>query len=349
MLMRLSRGSGAGGLAAPRPVQQAGGGIVRMRPLLTIGRADLRAALKKVGAVWHEDASNKTDDHFRNRVRRKVVPRLEQASPQNVFVGFAASRTQLQEDDDALESWVTERVGQPESGQPFDLSSLVSQSGALVRRAVQRWLLAEDLARFLSRAAVTEVIEAVRRSEAQQISAGNGQFIRTKNGCLWVERGIDSDGPDRNWKSVLLRAGETVVGPAGDRLDAKKIRLTPALRKRILAGEWSPATIVHLDPGADWNGSFVVRSWAKGDRYRPLGAPGRSTLQNLFVNRKIPKEQRKCLPVICKDDSSPLWVPGLPPSEDVSLQLTSKLVVQLTYAAPRAKLNRLTPQLSRNA
>jgi tRNA(Ile)-lysidine synthase len=192
MLMRLSRGSGAGGLAAPRPVQQAGGGIVRMRPLLTIGRADLRAALKEVGAVWREDASNKTDDYFRNRVRRKVVPRLKEASPQNVFVGFAASRTQLQEDDDALESLVTERVGQPESGQPFDLSSLVSQSGALVRRAVQRWLLAEDLARFLSRAAVTEVIEAVRRSEAQQISAGNGQFIRTKNGCLWVERGRDA-------------------------------------------------------------------------------------------------------------------------------------------------------------
>lgn len=349
MLMRLTRGSGAGGLAAPRPVQWVGRGQVRVRPLLTVGRGVLRGALRQVGATWREDASNQTNDYFRNRVRQTVVPKLEAASPQDVCAGFAASRARLQEDDEALENFVTERVGHPEPGRRFELGALVSGPPALLRRAIQRWLTVEDLSGHLSRAGVNAIFEAVVRSEDRRISAGTNRFVRTKDCSLRVEEGAGCVDPVHIWRPVRLTVGESVMGPSGDSLSAKEVQLTPRLRRRILRGEWSPAEVVFVDPGANWSGSFLVRSWEKGDRYRPLGAPGRSTLQNLFVNRKIPKEQRKCLPVICKDESSPLWVPGLPPAQDVSLQLASNLVVQLTYARPLAKLNRLTPQPSRNA
>ena len=52
LLMRLARGSGAGGLAAPRPVQVTSGDRWRLRPLLDLGREELREALVTVGASW---------------------------------------------------------------------------------------------------------------------------------------------------------------------------------------------------------------------------------------------------------------------------------------------------------
>ena len=74
MLMRLARGSGSAGMAAPRPVQMTAGDCWRLRPLLDIGRDPLREALAEVGARWREDGSNANGDYFRNRLRSVVVP-----------------------------------------------------------------------------------------------------------------------------------------------------------------------------------------------------------------------------------------------------------------------------------
>src|SRR5581483_7295648 len=52
MLMRLARGSGLGGLAAPRPVQAMPGGRVHLRPLLTLSKQAIAAHLRAAGAAW---------------------------------------------------------------------------------------------------------------------------------------------------------------------------------------------------------------------------------------------------------------------------------------------------------
>ena len=57
MLMRLARGSGTGGLSAPRPVARIGRRI-HLRPLLNLPKAKLLEALRTTGVDWREDGSN---------------------------------------------------------------------------------------------------------------------------------------------------------------------------------------------------------------------------------------------------------------------------------------------------
>ena len=68
MLMRLARGSGSAGLAAPRPRQAMSDGRFHLRPLLTLKKAKIVAALRAAGASWREDATNARGDFFRNRI-----------------------------------------------------------------------------------------------------------------------------------------------------------------------------------------------------------------------------------------------------------------------------------------
>jgi tRNA(Ile)-lysidine synthase len=81
-LLRLGRGSGVDGLAAmnPRaPFPIAGfGGVQLLRPLLDIGRAELRAYLSARGALWLEDPMNEDLRFARVRIR-KTLPALESA------------------------------------------------------------------------------------------------------------------------------------------------------------------------------------------------------------------------------------------------------------------------------
>jgi tRNA(Ile)-lysidine synthase len=75
-LMRVLRGSGPAGLARMPPVR----GIVR-RPLIGLSRADVVSYLEVRGIPWRTDASNGDNRFFRNRVRNRLVPFLEEHFP----------------------------------------------------------------------------------------------------------------------------------------------------------------------------------------------------------------------------------------------------------------------------
>ncbi|MDR0997771.1 MAG: tRNA lysidine(34) synthetase TilS [Treponema sp.] len=75
-LMRLLRGSGPAGLARMPPVR----GIVR-RPLIDLSRADVISYLEVRGIPWRIDSSNGDSRYFRNRVRNRLVPFLEEQFP----------------------------------------------------------------------------------------------------------------------------------------------------------------------------------------------------------------------------------------------------------------------------
>jgi len=62
-------------------------------------------------------------------------------------------------------------------------------------------------------------------------------------------------------------------------------------------------------------GPLIVRAWRAGDRMAPLGMGGHTrSLQDLFTDRKVPREERGRLPVVeCGGEIA--WVPGVATSE----------------------------------
>jgi len=143
LFMRLARGAGTAGLSAPRPVHpQSALGRTHLRPLLSIDKAELLAALRTAGARWREDASNESSAFLRNRIREEVVPAWRAAAEQgrDALAGLALSRDLLEEDADALDVWA-ERVMRidPRNG-GLALAPLRDLPRAVLRRVVHRWL-----------------------------------------------------------------------------------------------------------------------------------------------------------------------------------------------------------------
>lgn len=188
MLMRLARGSGAGGLAAPRPVQAMGGGRLRLRPLLTLKKAAIVAALKKAGATWREDDSNAGDDYFRNRVRRSVLPAWTKAAGRDALAGAALSRELLEEDDAALEAWVDQLRPVDRRGR-LDVGGLEGKPRAVVRRALHRWLLAVRPDTDLSRQGFAQLLRLVEEGRDSRFSLGARGFAVLKRGQLTYRLG----------------------------------------------------------------------------------------------------------------------------------------------------------------
>jgi tRNA(Ile)-lysidine synthase len=187
MLMRIARGSGTGGLAAPRPVQALPQGRVHLRPLLALKKDEIVSALRQAAVPWREDSTNAQETFFRNRIRRNVLPRWTDAAQRDAIAGAARSRFLLEEDDSALEAWLEEL--NPFSCQgKLSLEVLRGKPRALYRRALHRWLLGQPRAGEISRAGFDALLDAIVRGRPTRHSLGRQGFAVMDGRELWFER-----------------------------------------------------------------------------------------------------------------------------------------------------------------
>ena len=76
--------------------------------------------------------------------------------------------------------------------------------------------------------------------------------------------------------------------------------------------------------------ALEVRAWRPGDRMRPLGLGGTKSLQDLFTDRKIPREARHRLPVVVSNGEI-AWVPGVATGERFRVAPETSARVRLTW------------------
>jgi tRNA(Ile)-lysidine synthase len=76
VLMRVLRGAGPAGLAAMPPMRGR-----FLRPLLGVDRAEVLSFLREKNLSWREDSTNADTRFLRNRVRRALIPFLNESFP----------------------------------------------------------------------------------------------------------------------------------------------------------------------------------------------------------------------------------------------------------------------------
>jgi len=188
LLMRLARGSGTAGLAAPRPLQFMQAERVHVRPLLTLKKAEIVATLSGLGVDWREDFSNATTAYQRNRMRHAVLPEWTAASEgRDALAGAAWSRELLEEDDVALEAWVDAVSAISVDGKRLDVVKLHGLPRAVVRRSLHRWLVAQADTGDLSRQGFTLLLAAVERGTFTRFSLGRSGLAVIRKGVLTFE------------------------------------------------------------------------------------------------------------------------------------------------------------------
>ena len=176
MFMRLARGSGTAGLAAPRPVQVMSDSRIHLRPLLSFKKSELVAHLRGERLSWREDASNAQGDYLRNRMRADVLPAWQRANrDRDAVAGAALSRELLDEDDVALEQWLREIDPLTKTGE-LNLRRLSGRPRAIVRRALQQWLAINAAGKRFSRQAVSALLNDIVQRRATRHSLGSDGF-----------------------------------------------------------------------------------------------------------------------------------------------------------------------------
>jgi tRNA(Ile)-lysidine synthase len=102
-----------------------------------------------------------------------------------------------------------------------------------------------------------------------------------------------------------------------------------------LAGELAGADGMTAVVDADLVAGLNVRFRRRGDRFRPLGLAGRKTLQDYFVDRKVPRAERDGTPLVVDRDDRVVWVAGHAVSGDFRVTARTRAVVILKLRGER--------------
>ena len=341
MLLRLARGTGPrglGGMAVWQPASEGGPGL--LRPLLNCPREDIREWLRSEGESWREDPTNAADDVLRNRLRHHVLPALYEVLGDGARQGFLNTAALLRDEESRwlgpLVEAELERCRLAGKA-ALDTDRLRSLSPPLLRRVLlreaqqaglplsfQTQTLLENLAEFATRpdsgSATLDIgagFRATRVYGSFSIAPSEAEEAEGQTPQLWGQT-PKSEGqapvfqiapPESKGQTSKLEGQTPVSGvlPVGSRLcieAATGYKLTgrTGILDRPQTAYLSSSAI--SDPAA-----LFVRRILPGDRLQPVGAEGASKISDILVNRKLPRERRREVEVVCAGERV-VWLPG---------------------------------------
>lgn len=141
VLLNLTRGTGLLGLCGIPPVRELGAlGKLVIRPLLYITRGEVEEYLGSLGQEYVTDKTNLSEDYTRNKLRRRVLPELENINP-SVAAVIGRMTDNLRADSDFLETLADKALSEAREGRGWNALAVSALPQPIKARAVRKILL----------------------------------------------------------------------------------------------------------------------------------------------------------------------------------------------------------------
>lgn len=288
VLLNLLRGSGVDGLAAmpvERPIEASR--VRLLRPLLAVGRREIKAYARAQGLAWVEDESNLDTRHARNHLRHRVLPEIERRFPA-YRESLARAARHFAECAELLAELAAGDAAEAVTGQGLSLAKLTALSRPRAKNLLRAYLAREGLGRWPERRIEALLDQLMHADRDNRIEFRlDGETLRVWRG--WLQRV-----PGR---SGVSEAMATWRGEARLPFADGWLTFTPAHGEGVSLARLREAPV-------------TVRLRRGGEHLRPDCRRPRRTLKHLFQERAIPPWERERLPLLYAGNAL-AWVAGL--------------------------------------
>jgi tRNA(Ile)-lysidine synthase len=320
ILLNLLRGTGPEGLAgftahAPPLV----------RPLYNATRAQVIDYCRRHRLQPRQDSSNAKTDYLRNRTRAELLPYLRSYYNEKADLALLRAAELIFADNEVLEEMAGRILAEEGRFIADNEVTLLRELLMALPIALQRRALRQAIARVrghlqgvtyeLIQGALTALADSRRFSVTLPATEiGSATLVCNADGVtVRLLRPPSSPTP---WETPLLVPGSTRLDRAGlcvradlcaDGFELESLLNAAQLRDSVAYGNMHVAVF----PLAEVALPLTARSWRPGDRIRLRREGGGKKLQDLFVDRKIPAQQRSQQVVIAAADDAILAVLGV--------------------------------------
>ncbi|MEK6622870.1 MAG: tRNA lysidine(34) synthetase TilS [Planctomycetota bacterium] len=337
ILHRIIRGAGAvglGGIPIKRPLAPDSP-IQIIRPLLFTWRKEIIQYLKDEQLGYRTDESNHETTYLRNKIRLNLIPLLESQYNPNIKNTLNQLCRIFSENNEYLSSEAKKALksatiqGDRER-HVIDARFLMTQPKILQHRVIQEVMnnLRIPL-KEITYEHYTTILDGIVKAGRMRRFQLPGKL------CIQYERHrlhFSKESPPKPDMPLLSEIpvripGTTSVSSLGQ-LSAEILEIhdiSPDVFKKTKTKNeemFDLESITH---------PLGIRGRKKGDVISPLGVNGHKKLKELFIDRKIPVEERNAMPIVVMN-GRPVWVVGVCIDNGVKVTSHTKKILKLTFS-----------------
>ncbi|MCR2823395.1 tRNA lysidine(34) synthetase TilS [Lederbergia panacisoli] len=305
ILMRLVRGS-TGTARAGIQVKRAFGQDKEMiRPLLGVSKIEIEVYCKTHHLNPRRDASNETKKYTRNRFRIDVLPLIKKENGR-IIEHFQRFSDELSEDETYLQELAQEAFTKMCQWNGKDELILDIPSFSTIALPLQRRVI-HLILNYLYNQYITDLasihLEALQHLIKGENPSGRLDFpnslkvIRSYDQCRFTF--VEQESSPSYYYEVF--ADDEIVLPNGKTIQVKMASDFPI--------QESADTLI-LQP-EDIQFPLIIRTRQQGDKIKVKGMNGTKKIKDIFIDMKIPVDERAIWPIVTDRTGILLWIPGL--------------------------------------
>ncbi len=327
ILYHLLRGSGLKGLAGISPVQGR-----RIRPLLCVGREEIRGFLKSHGMAWCEDSTNASVEYTRNRIRRELLPYMTEHIHGGAVENILRAGRLFAQTDKYLErqaAQIFEQAGFYEEADGRRRAGIEVEAFAGADPVIGSYLVRMLLERTapgkkdLSAKHVEMIGQLARKPSGSRCDLPGGICARRDYGRLVVESG-ENPAKEAGW--IRCEYLQLPAPEAGEKVEGNlKIQVFSRRKQQEIPKK-------QYTKWFDYDkikGALSVRTGQEGD-FLTIKGGGRKMLNRFMIDEKISREERERIPLLA-EGSHVLWIVGHRISEYYKISEETQTILQVEW------------------
>ena len=322
MLFHLFRGTGLSGMGGIKPVN---GNIIR--PLLCLNREQIEAFLVENGILWCTDSTNSGDDYTRNRIRHHILPFAKEHINKSAVEHMNKAAEDLQEAEAYIRKQVQEAQKRCLEKECVKLPLLLKEDSYLQGRIILSCI--EELApgrRDITAEHISNIKKLLLGEGSKEIHLPYGIVVEKSYDRLLFRKEIslqknEKDGIDKDFREydVSITGKMEIPGLGHVEISTFPSQKTENIPRKTYT-KWFDYDKI--------TASACFRTRRQGDYLTIDEKLRRKSLQDYFVNEKIPKKERDSFYVLA-DGAHIMWVPGYRISENYKVSEQTQTILEV--------------------
>lgn len=299
-LFRLIRGTSLDGLEGISSRKNI------IRPINEISKKDILEYLSRKNIKYRVDETNLINDFTRNSIRLDLIPFIEKRYNNKFRKKIYNLITDIKDVNEILQIDMKKYEILLDNQIVLDSKRIKLEKRYIQRKIINEYLKKQDI--YISREKILDIIELLNRTGSKILHLSKKKILKKEYDYFWVEE--------------ILK----------NKIESNQCILETTIPFNIKIGNYCLEAVE--DNKIDKNNNefltnldkddiITIRTRKAGDKIKPIGMNSYKKIKDIFINERVPKDERDLIPLLFKDNEL-IWIAGIKKSENFKCKQNKK-------------------------
>lgn len=324
IIMRMMRGTGLEGLCGI-PVKREEKYI---RPILFMKREKVENYCKEIGVMPRIDKSNLERMYSRNKVRLDILPYMKENFNSDIVDSINRMGILLQEDNNYISKKVEEiyeEICYLKGESIYIKKDILNMDRTIYMRVIRKAIKnLQGSSHDFELKHIQDIIDLFSYKTGKQIDLPNKLIAKNIYGdiCLVLK------GEDKNKKvNKICMDKNDVINKI---VDFNNYIIEFEILENNKNINYNKNSYIKYFNFDKINGNIIIRYRENGDKIVPIGLNGRKKVKDIFIDMKIPKDERDFIPIV-QFDEEVAWIVDLKISDKYKVNNETNKILKIKF------------------